>query len=154
MVGIIICTVLLSCFITLIVIGLVYTNTKAYNMRDTMFHRYCIMDDLWLKTGSSNILTIAYSNKVVDIKVKYNSLAGTNNNCRVYSAFINDIECATAIKLRDKYNSYYTFYVDEQFDEKEVWDILDTAYKKAEEQRKIDKYVKESTKRSVLEENK
>ena len=51
----------------------------------------------------------------------------------------------------DKYNDYYTFYVDKQFDEKEVWDILDTAYKKAEEQRKIDKIVKESTKRSVLE---
>ena len=150
MVGIIICTVLLSCFITLIIIGLIYTNTKAYNMRDTMFHRYYIMDELWLKTGLSNILTIAYSDKFVNVKVKCNSLAGTNKNCLVYSAFINDIECATAIKLRDKYNSYYTFYVDEQFDEKEVWDILDTAYKKAEEQRKIDKIVKDSTKRSVL----
>ena len=151
MVGTIICTALLSCCITLIVVGLIYTNTKAYNMRDTMFHRYYIMDELWLKTGLSNVLTIVYSDKVVNIKVKCNSLAGTNGNCRVYSAFINDIECATAIKLRDKYNSYYTFYVDEQFDEKEVWDILDTAYKKAEEQRKIDKIVKESTKRSVLE---
>ena len=151
MIGTIICTVLLSCFITLIVIRLIYTNTKAYNMRDTMFHRYCIMDDLWLKTGIDKILTIAYSDKIVDIKVKCSSLAGTNNKCRVYSAFINDIECAKAVKLMDKHNSYYTFYVDEQFDEKEVWDILDTAYKKAEEQRKIDKVVKESTKRSVLE---
>lgn len=154
MFGTIICTALLSCCITLIVVGLIYTNTKAYNMRDMMLHRYCIMDDLWLKTGSDRFLTIAYSDKIVNIKVKCNSLSGTNENCRVYSAFINDIECATAVKLRDKYNSYYTFYVDEQFDEKEVWDILDTAYKKAEEQRKIDKYVKESTKRSVLEENK
>ena len=154
MVGIIICTVLLSCSVTLMVVGLIYTNTKAYNMRDTMFHRYYIMDELWLKTGLSSILTIAYSDKIVDIKVKSNSLAGTNENCRVYSAFINDIECAKAVRLRDKYNSYYTFYVDEQFDEKEVWDILDTAYKKAEEQRKLEKVVKESTKRSVLEENK
>ena len=154
MVGIIICTVLLSCYITLMVVALIYTNTKAYNMRDTMFHRYHIIDQLWLKTGSSNILTIMYSNKVVNIKVKRNSLAGTNKNCMVYSAFINDIECATAVKLRDKYNSYYTFYVDEQFDEKEVWDILDTAYKKSEEQRKLEEVVKESTKRSVLEENK
>ena len=151
MVGIIICTVLLSCFITLIIIGLIYTNTKAYNMRDTMFHRYYIMDEVWLKTGLSNILTIAYSDKFVNVKVKCNSLAGPNNQCIVYSAFINDIECATAVKLMDKYNDYYTFYVDKQFDEKEVWDILDTAYKKAEEQRKIDKIVKESTKRSVLE---
>ena len=150
MAWIIIFTVLLSCSVTLMIAGLMYTNTKAYNMRDTMFHRYYIMDDLWLKTGSSNILTIAYSDKFVDIKVKCNSLAGTNDNCRVYSAFINDIECATAVKLRDKYNVYYTFYVDEQFDEKEVWDILDTAYKKSEEQRKIDKVVKESIKRSVL----
>lgn len=151
MVGTIICAVLLSCFVTLSVVGLIYTNTKAYNMRDTMFHRYYIMDQLWLKTGSSNILTIVYSDEFVNIKVKCNSLAGTNNNCRVYSAFINDIECATAVRLRDKYNVYYTFYVDEQFDDKEVWDILDTAYKKAEEQRNIDKLVKESTKRSVLE---
>ena len=146
----IICAAILSCFVTLIVIGLIYTNTKAFNMRNEMFHRYYIMDDLWLKTGSSNILTIAYSDKFVNITVRCTSLAGTNNNCRVYSAFINDIECAKAVKLMDKYNSYYTFYVDEQFDEKEVWDILDTAYKKAEEQRKIDKVVKESTKRSVL----
>ena len=151
MVGIIICTAIVSCFTTGIVIGLIYVSTRSSKMRDEMFHRYYIMDDLWLKTGSSRFLTIAYSNKVVDIKVKCNSLSGTNNNCRVYSAFINDIECATAVKLIDKYNSYYTFYVDEQFDEKEVWDILDTAYKKAEEQRKIDKFVKESTKRSVLE---
>lgn len=151
MIGTIICTAALSCFVTLIVIGFIYTNTKAYNMRDIMYHRYYIMEQLWLKTGSSNILTIAYSNKIVNIRVKCNSLAGTNNNCRVYSAFINDIECATAVRLRDNYNSYYTFYVDEQFDEKEVWDILDTAYKKAEEQRKIDEVVKESSKRSVLE---
>ena len=152
MVGIIICRVLLSCFVTVMVVALIYTNTKAYNMRDIMFHRYYIMDELWLKTGLSNILAITYSNKVVNIKVKCNTLGGTNDNCRVYSAFINDTECATAVKLRDKYNCYYTFYVDEQFDEKEVWNILDTAYKKAEEQRKIDKVVKESMKRSVLEE--
>ena len=154
MIGAIICTFALSIAITLIVVILIYTNTKAYNMRDTMFHRYYIMDELWLKTGSSDILSIAYSNKFVNIKVTYKALAGTNGNCRVYSAFINDIECAKAVKLMDDHNSYYTFYVDEQFDEKEVWDILDTAYKKAEEQRKIDKVVKESTKRSVLEENK
>ena len=153
MVGIIICTALLSCFITLCVVALIYTNTKAYNMRDEMFHRYYIMNELWLKTGSSRFLTIAYSDKVVNVKVKCNSLAGTNDNCRVYSAFINDIECATAVRLRDKYNVYYTFYVDEEFDEKEVWDILDTAHKKAEEQRKLEKVVKESAKRSVLEDN-
>ena len=151
MVGTIICTALLSCIVTLIVVALIYTNTKAYNMRDEMFHRYYIMEQLWLKTGLSNILTIAYSDKIVNIKVKCNSLAGTNDKCRVYSAFINDIECATAVRLRDKYNVYYTFYVDEQFDGKEVWDILDTAYKKAEEQRKLETVVKESTKRSVLE---
>lgn len=154
MVGIIICTVLLSCFVTVVVVALIYTNTKEYNMRDRMFHRYHIMDQLWLKTGLSNSLTIAYSDKFVNINVKCNSLAGTNSNCRVYSAFINDVECATAVRLRDAYNVYYTFYVDEQFDEKEVWDILDTAYKKSEEQRKLEKVVKESTKRSVLEKNK
>ena len=146
----IICTALLSCIVTFIVVALIYTNTKAYNMRDEMLHRYYIMDQLWLKTGLSNTLTIAYSDKFVNIKVKCNSLAGTNDKCRVYSAFINDTECATAVKLRDKYNVYYTFYVDEQFDEKEVWDILDTAYKKSEEQRKLEKVVKESTKRSIL----
>ena len=151
MVRIIICTAIRSRFTTALVIGLTYCSTKSSKMRDTMFHRYYTMDQLWLKTGSFHILTIAYSNKIVDIKVKRDCLAGTNENCHVYSAFINDIKCATAIVLRDKYNSYYTFYVDEQFDEKEVWDILDTAYKKAEEQRKIDKVVKESTKRSVLE---
>ena len=151
MVGIIICTVLLSCYITLMVVALIYTNTKAYNMRDTMFHRYHIMDQLWLKTGSIKDITFTYADRFVHVRVNRHSLAGTNKNCVVYSAFINDVECATAIKLRDKYNSYYTFYVDEQFDEKEVWDILDTAYKKAQEQRELEKVVKESTKRSVLE---
>ena len=147
----IICTAVVSCCITALVIIGVCSSTKSSKMRGMMFYRYYIMYNLWLKTGSSNILTIAYSDKFVNIKVKCNSLAGTNNNCRVYSAFINDIECATAVKLRDNYNSYYTFYVDEQFDEKEVWNILDTAYKKSEEQRKLEKVVKESTKRSVLE---
>lgn len=151
MVGIIICTAIVSCFATAIAIGVIYVSTKSSKMRDTMFHRYYIMDDLWLKTGLFKFLRFAYSDKIVDVEVKCNSLDGTNDKCRVYSAFINDIKCATAIKLRDKYNSYYTFYIDEQFDEKEVWDILDTAYKKAEEQRKIDEVVKESTKRSVLE---
>ena len=133
MVGTIICTAILSCFTTAIVIGAIYVSTKSSKMRDIMFHRYMIMDDLWLKTGSLKLLTFGYSDKLVNVKVKCNFLAGTNNNCKVYSAFINDIECATAVKLIDKYNSYYTFYVDEQFDEKEVWDILDTAYKKAKE---------------------
>ena len=151
MLGIIICTAILACYLTLIVVWLTHTNTKAHKMRDTMFHRYYIMDNLWLNTSSNNDLTIPYSNKFVNIKVKSNALAGTNNNCRVYSAFINDIECAKAVKLMDNYNSYYTFYVDEQFDEKEVWGILDTAYKKVESQRKTDKVVKESIKRSVLE---
>ena len=154
MVGIIICTALISCFTTAIVIGIIYVSTKSSKMRDTMFHHYMIMHDLWLKTGSFNTLTIAYSDKIVNIKVKCNSLAGTNENCRVYSAYINDIECATAVKLRDKYNVYYTFYVDEQFDEKEVWDIFDTAYKQAEKQRKLEEVIKESTKRSVLGEKK
>ena len=154
MVGIIICTALVSCFTTAMVIGGIYVSTKSSKMRDEMFHRYYIMDDLWLKTGSFKCLTFGYSDKIVNVNVERKSLAGTNDNCQVYSAFINDIKCATAIKLRDKYNSYYTFYVDEEFDEKEVWDILDTAYKKAEEQRKLEKAVKESTKRSVLEEKK
>ena len=152
MVGIIICTAIISCFTTAIVICEIHGSTKSSKMRDEMFHHYYIMDRLWLETGLSNILTITYSDKIVDIKVKLNYLAGTNDNCRVYSAFINDIECATAVKLRDRYDCYYTFYVDEQFDEEEVWDILDTAYKQAEEQRKLEKVVKESTKRSILEE--
>lgn len=151
MFGIIICTAIVSCFTTAIVIGLIYVSTKSSKMRDMMFHRYYTMYQLWLKTGLSRILTIAYSDKIVDIKITRNSLAGTNGNCQIYSAFINDIECATAVMLTDKYNCYYTFYVDEQFDEKEVWDILDTAYKKSEEQRKLKKVVEESTKRSVLE---
>lgn len=154
MIGIIICTALLSCFITVMAIAVIYTNTKSYNMRDIMLHRFYIMDQLWLKTGLSRTLKIAYSDKIVDIRVKRKSLDGTNDNCLVYSAFINDIDCATAVKLRDSYNCYYTFYVDEQFDEKEVWDILDTAYKKDEEQRELEKVVKESKKKSVLEENK
>lgn len=151
MVGIIICTVFASCFITVMVTFAIQLSTKSSKMRDEMFHRYYIMDNLWLKTGSINTIRIAYLNKFVDIKVKRSSLAGTNENCQVYSAFINDIECAKAIRLRDKYNCYYTFYVDEQFEENEVWDILDTAHKKIEEQRKLEKVLKESTKRSVLE---
>ena len=147
MIGIIICTFTLSCFITLIGVGLIHTNTKAYKMRDTMFHRYCIMDNLWIE--SMKDITFTYADRFVHVRVNSHSLAGTNKNCRVYSAFINDIECATAVKLRDKYNCYYTFYVDEQFDEKEVWDILDTAHKKTEEQ-KLEKVAEESTKRSVL----
>ena len=152
MVGIIICTAIISCFTTAIVIVGIYTSTKSSKMRDEMFHRYYVMEDLWLKTGSINILTIAYSNKVVNIKVKLSSLAGTNNNCRVYSAFINDIECATAVKLMDKYNTYYTFYVDEEFDDKEVWDILDTAYKRAQEKRIEEEQKKKISKKSILKE--
>lgn len=124
MVGIIICTALVSCFTTAIIIGGIYVSTKSSKMRDTMFHRYYIMDDLWLRTGSMKDITFTYADRFVHVRVNRHSLAGTNGDCQVYSAFINDIECATAVKLRDKYNSYYTFYVDEQFDEKEVWDIL------------------------------
>ena len=51
MVGSVICTAVISCFTTAIVIGLIYVSTKSSKMRDTMFHRYYIMDHLWLKTG-------------------------------------------------------------------------------------------------------
>ena len=141
---------LLSCIVTAGVIGLIYFNTKACKMRGTMFHRYYVMGDLWLKTGSIKNLTILYGDRDVDVNVRLNCLAGTNKNCRVYSAFINDIECATAVKLCDEHNSYYTFYVDKEFDEKEVWDILDTAYKYSREQKELSEAAKLANKRSVL----
>ena len=56
MVGIIICTVFASCFITVMVTFAIQLSTKSSKMRDEMFHRYYIMDNLWLKTGSINTI--------------------------------------------------------------------------------------------------
>ena len=134
--------------------SLIYVSTKSYKAKELAFSRYYKMDTLWLRTGSTDVLKFPYMDKLVSVIVKCDSLRGTNDDVRVYDAYINDVLCATSVKMFDGENCYYTFHIDDQFDEKEVWDILDTAHKKSEEQRKLEKVVKESTKRSVLEENK
>lgn len=142
-----------ACICMPIAIGSIYVSTKSYKARDTAFIRYDKMDDLWLKTGSTGTITFPYSDTLVSVVVKSNSLRGTNNNTRVYDAYINDVVCATCIKMWDGENSHYGFYVHEEFDDKEVWDILDNAYIRLQEENKKDKQKKEqSSKKSILKE--
>ena len=141
-----------ACICMPIVFGLIYVSTKSYKAKDAAFMRYCKMDDLWLKTGSTEILTFPYTDKLVSVVVKCNSLRGTNNDVRVYDAYINDVMCATCVRIWDGGDSHYGFYIDEEFDDKEVWDILDTAYMRAQEQRKEEKEKKHSSKKSILKE--
>lgn len=139
-----------ACICAPLAFGLIYINTKSYKSKDTAFIRYMVMDDLWLRTGSTRTLNFAYADSLVDVVVKCNSLRGTNGDVKVYDAYINDIICATCVKTWDGENSYYGFYINEEFDEKEVWDILDIAHKRAKEQREQENAEKKINKKSIL----
>lgn len=140
---------------TPIVFGNIYINTKSYKAKDTAFIRYDKMNYLWLKTDSTRTFTFPYNDTLVSVVVKCSSLRGTNNDVKVYDAYINDVMCATCVKIWDGENSHYGFYIDEEFDDKEVWDILDTAYITAQEENKKDKQKKEQlSKKSILKETK
>ena len=141
-----------ACICMPIAFGIIYVSTKSYKAKDTAFMRYCKMDDLWLKTGSTKTFTFPYSDTLVNVVVKCNSLRGTNNDVRVYDAYVNDVVCATCVRIWDGQSCYYSFHIDEQFDEKEVWDILDTAHKRANEQREQEKVEKKTNKKSILKE--
>ena len=142
-----------ACIFMPIVFGIIYVSTKSYKAKDTAFMRYHRVNDLWLKTGSTGTLTFPYSDRLVSVVVKSNYLRGTNNDVDVYQVYINDVFCATCVNMWDGENSHYGFYIDKEFDDKEVWDILDTAYIRAQEENKKDEQKKEqSSKKSVLKE--
>ena len=141
-----------GCIVSLFTYIIIFFNRKSEKKQMDMFSKYIIMDDLWLKTGSDRTIQFSYMNNNVKVCVRRNSIPYTDHDVSVYYAYINDIECAVAVKLNDGVDSYYGLYVSEEFDSKEVWDILVTADKAAKEQRELEKPMKETTKKSILKE--
>ena len=152
MIGMLITGFIFGCIVSLFTYLFIYFSRKSEKKQMDMFSKYMIIDDLWLKTGSDRNIQFCYMNNDVKVCVKRNSIPYTDHYVSVYYAYINGIECAVAVKLRDGVDSYYGFYVSEEFDNKEVWDILVTAHKAAKEQRELEKYMKETNKKSILKE--
>ena len=142
----------LGCVVSLLTYLFIFFSRKSEKKQMDMFSKYMIMDDLWLKTGSDRTIQFCYMNNNVKVCVRRNSISHTDHDVSVYYAYINDIECAVAVKLRDGVDAYYGFYVSEEFDNKEIWDILVTADKTAKEQRELEKHMKETNKKSILKE--
>lgn len=143
-----------GCIVSLFTYLFIFFSRKAPKKQMDMFSKYMIIDDLWLKTGSDRTIQFCYMNTNVKVCVKRNSIPYTDHYVSVYYAYINDIECAVAVKLRDGVDCYHGFYVSEEFDDKEVWDILATAEKTTKEQKKLEKHMKETHKKSILKETK
>ena len=151
MVGMLITGFVLGCIVSLFTYFIIFRSRKSEKEQLDMFSKYMIIDDLWLKTGSDRFIQFCYMNNNVKVCVRRNSIPYTDHKVSVYYAYINDIECAVAVKLRDGVDSYYGFYVSEEFDNKEIWDILATADKVTKEQRELEKHMKETTKKSIFE---
>lgn len=150
MIGMLITGFVFGCIVSLITYLCIFFGRKSQKKQMDMFSKYMIMDDLWLRTGSDRTIQFSYMSNDVNVRVKRNSIPYTDQDVSVYYAYINNIECAVAVKLRDSVDAYYGFYVSEEFDNKEVWDILVTAKKVAEEQKELEKHMKETNKKSIL----
>ena len=110
-------------------------NSKRIKAQEFAFHQFFLTDSLWYK----DLITFNYKGHEVTVQVKQSVFSGTKNNCKLHKLFINDKECATVIKTNDTIKSYYAAYVNEQFIEEEVWDILDKAYVASRAEKKIEK---------------
>ena len=114
--------------VTLLIGSICFVSCNSYKVREKTFHNYFMMDELWLKTTTNKLNEFMYKGYLTKVSVKCNSLECTNHDVRVYSAYINDIKCATSVKSYDGASYYYTFHVDSDFDESEVIDILECCY--------------------------
>lgn len=150
MIGMLVMGFVLGCIVSLFTYLFIFFNRKSEKKQLDMFSKYMVIDDLWLKTGSNRPIQFCYMNNNVEVCVKHNSIPCTDYHVSVYYAYINDIECAVAVKLRDGVDSYYGFYISKEFDNKEVWDILVTAEKSAKEQTELEQHLKETNKKSIL----
>ena len=153
MIGMLVTGFVFGCIVSLFTYISIFFSRKSQKKQMDMFTRYMIMDDLWLKTGLDRMIQFFYMNNNVKVRVTCNSLTHTDHDVRVYYAYINDIECAVAVKLKDGVDAYYGFYVSESYDDKEVWDILVTADKTVKEQKELEKHMKETNKKSILKES-
>ena len=124
MIGTILLSVLIGAIITIFVMLLIHLNSKAYKAQENMIDKYMILDHLWLRTGLSNSLAVTFKNQIVDVRVRCNCLPGTNKWVRVYSVDINNITCATGVRLHDGVTNTFSVCVDDEFDEQEVWGII------------------------------
>ena len=120
------------------------SKSKRIKAQEFAYHQFFLADCLWYKDP----ITFNYKGHDVTVQVKQNVFTGTKNNCKLHKLFINDKECATIIKTNDTVKSYFAAYVNEQFIEEEVWDILDKAYVAS----RIEKTIKKETvlKKSVI----
>lgn len=138
----------LSTILVTIVAFIIANSTKEVRRQQSEFHKYYVIDDLWLKTGISAVINSKYNYKNIALRVKCNDVNGTEGTCRLYSVFINDVLCATAVTLRDGYSKYYAFHVLDEYDEDETWNIIEHVYNDIKDNNSD---TKTTPKKSILE---
>lgn len=139
---------MIGALVTTFVAALISAKSKSAKIQQDNFSKYYKIDDLWLKTGVDKVITFNYNNKALDLKVRCNRPIN-NTNLRVYSIYINSIECATCVKLMDGESSYYNFCTVDDYDEVETWKIIEYAYYHSKQK---ENEGKEKPKKSILEE--
>jgi hypothetical protein len=70
----------------------------------------------------------------------------------MYGIYINDIYCASIMKINDGYQSYVSSHVVDQFIEEEIWGIVNTAHTSLIT-RAIDEALTPKNKRSIFYED-
>lgn len=114
------------------VIILVGPQSKKNKAQDVSFHRWWIVDDLWVKT-IIDPFSFYYNEHKTSISIKDSYLEGGRGKTRCRKIFINDKFCATVVQIRDSQETYYTDYVVEDYIEAEVWNVVEVAYKALKE---------------------
>ena len=113
----------------IIVVG---PQTKKDKAQNVPFHRWWIVDNLWVKT-ILDPFSFYYNEHKTNISIKDSYIEGGCGKTRCRKIFINDKFCAAVVQIRDSQESYYTDYVVEGYIETEVWNVVEVADKALKE---------------------
>jgi hypothetical protein len=144
----------LLCFIISFITLVVYyfTNGKE-KAQMAAYDKYLLVDELWYKSVSNDRrVECAYNGRVVTTRIDRVDFKGTNPSTYMYGIYINDIYCASIMKINDGYQPYWASYVIDQYIEEEIWGIVKAAHTSLIT-REIDEALTPKTKRSIFYEN-
>lgn len=136
-------------FISLVVYY--FTNSKD-KAQMAAYDKYWVVDEMWYKSVPDRQVECAYNGRIVTVRVDRVDFEGTNPSTYMYGIYINDIYCASIMKINDGYQSYVSSHVVDQFIEEEIWGIVNTAHTSLIT-RAIDEALTPKNKRSIFYED-
>ena len=143
----------ISGFLIIFIILVVYAFTNGKDKAQmAAYDKYWLVDEMWYKSVSSDRrVECSYNGRAVTIRIDQIDFKGTNSSTYMYGIYINDIYCASIMKINDGYQSYYASHVIDSYIEEEIWGIVKAAHTSLIA-REINEALTPKNKRSIFDE--